>query len=253
MTGCILITGGTGKFGRVLTGSFLEAGRNVVVTTRSAESFEGLAALYPEAVKQDRLLAVVSDMTSPDAPAVLADQLAQRGLLPQVLVNNARSLQFLAIGADGRTSRDNFTAELLLDVVVPYELTNALLDTGAPLTSVINIGSIYGVVAATPALYDDHPRQSALHYGVAKAALVHLTKELAVRLAPRGVRVNMVSYGGVTGRVSDEFVARYSKLNPLGRMLNEGDIAGPVVFLASDAAAGMTGHNMMVDGGWTIW
>jgi len=110
---------------------------------------------------------------------------------------------------------------------------------------------MYGVVAPTPALYDDFTGESAPHYGTGKAALVHLAKELAVRLAPH-VRVNAVSYGGVTGRADAAFEARYAQLAPLGRMLDEGDIAGPVLFLASAAAGGVTGHNLVVDGGWSL-
>jgi NAD(P)-dependent dehydrogenase (short-subunit alcohol dehydrogenase family) len=72
-------------------------------------------------------------------------------------------------------------------------------------------------------------------------------------LAPRNVQVNCVSFGGVKGRADADFEARYAKLAPTGRMLDEKDIAGPVAYLLSDASVGMTGHNLVVDGGWTVW
>ena len=101
--------------------------------------------------------------------------------------------------------------ELLMDVVVPYELTMALVQhPSSKLESVVNIGSQYGVVAPNLNLYSDPVRESPLHYGVAKAGMGHLTKELAIRLAGQGIRVNCVAYGGVEGRVDDDFKARYS-------------------------------------------
>jgi NAD(P)-dependent dehydrogenase (short-subunit alcohol dehydrogenase family) len=108
-------------------------------------------------------------------------------------------------------------------------------------------------VAANPGLYENPASQSPLHYGVAKAALAHLTRELAVRLAPAGIQVNCIAFGGVEGRVDAEFRQRYAKLCPLGRMLNEGEVAGPVDMLLSDHFTAMTGHVLAVDGGWTIW
>jgi len=144
--------------------------------------------------------------------------------------------------------------EFYLNVVAAYELTTRLVvQESCVLENIINISSIYGVVAPNQRLYLDPEKQSPIHYGVCKAALLHLTKELAVRLAPRNIRVNAISYGGVEGRVNEDFLDRYSALCPQGRMLNEADIAWPALFLAGRGAAGITGHNMMVDGGWSVW
>ena len=145
-------------------------------------------------------------------------------------------------------------AELLMDVVIPYELTMALsLQTGSKLASVVNIGSQYGVVTPNLKLYTDPLKESPLHYGVAKAGLGHLTKELAVRLAANDIRVNCVAFGGVEGRVDDDFKKRYSELCPMGRMLNESDLFRPVDMLLSPETSAITGHTLVVDGGWSIW
>jgi NAD(P)-dependent dehydrogenase (short-subunit alcohol dehydrogenase family) len=248
----ILITGGSGKFGRTLVGHFLAAGDRVVATCRSEGSLEDLTAAFSGF--EERLSCLKADFTGADAVAALTGQLELLGIQPDCLVNNARSLSFLKTGADGLVARQDFLNEYLLDVVVPYELTMALArQAGSRLRRVVNVGSQYGTVAANPHLYSDPVKQSPLHYGVAKAALVHLTKELAVRLAGYGIQVNCIAFGGVEGRVDEAFKARYATLCPLGRMLRDDEVAGPVDMLLSDACSGVTGHTLAVDGGWGIW
>ena len=196
----ILITGGSGKFGRPLVSHFLAVGDRVVTTCRSAESLEKIAAEF--AGYGEGFVGIQSDFTDPGAIKTLLEQLDGQGIQPDCLVNNARSLNFLKIEENGLVGRENFAGEFLLDVIVPYELTMALvMQKNSQLRSVVNIGSMYGTVAANPHLYTDPARQSPLHYGVAKAALAHLTKELAVRLSNNGVQVNCVAFGGVEGRV----------------------------------------------------
>lgn len=248
----ILITGGTGKLGRKLVAHFLGKGEKVIATGRSLESLEALD--FPADIAASRLLRIPMDFTDDAASASFLRELAERQLCPDALVNSARSMTFLRSEEGGLVSRRNFMGELLVDVVAPYELTMALaLHEGSRLRCVVNMGSQYGQVAANPALYTEPARQSPLNYSVAKAALAHLTRELAVRLANRNVRVNCVAFGGVEGRVDEAFRTRYAALCPLGRMLTEDEVAGPVEFLLSDASAGMTGQVIAVDGGWTIW
>jgi len=248
----LLITGGSGKFGRTLVGHFLAAGDRVVATCRTDES---LGKMYSEYQSYgDRFVGFKVDLIGYGAPGLLCEQLEARGIRPDCLVNNARSVDFLKIGEDGLVTRENFSNEYLLDVVVPYELTMALArQQESQLRRVLNIGSQYGTVAANPHLYTDPVKQSPLHYGVAKAALGHLTKELAVRLASMGIQVNCVAFGGVEGRVDDAFKLRYAQLCPLGRMLRDDEVVGPVEMLLSEQSSGITGHILAVDGGWGIW
>ena len=170
------------------------------------------------------------------------------------LVNSARSLSFLQTDSLGQTSREDFLAEYLMDVVVPYELSMALFNTQPhQLRTITNIGSQYGLVAANPSLYEDYPRQSPIQYGVAKAALIHLTKELAVRFSGSDIRVNCIAYGGVSGRVDAGFEARYAQLNPSGGMLSEADLIGPLELVVSDRCKAINGQTIQADGGWTLW
>jgi len=246
----ILITGATGKFGRALVAHFLSAGDQVIAVGRTEGKLAQLA--LDHAGTQD-FVAIRSDLAASGAAGVLAGELATRGLHPDCLVNAARSIQSLRTGPDGQVAREDFAAELLLDVIVPYELTMSLANAAnSRLRRVVNIGSQYGTVAANPHLYTS-AASSPLHYSVAKAAVAHLSREMAVRLAPRGILVNCVAFGGVEGRVDDEFRKRYAHLCPLGRMLREDEIAGPVDMLLSDASSAITGHVLAVDGGWSAW
>jgi NAD(P)-dependent dehydrogenase (short-subunit alcohol dehydrogenase family) len=173
-------------------------------------------------------------------------------LRPAHLVNNARDLANLRADASA-SQRAQWVAEYTLGVVVPVELSLALAESSdSALASVINISSIYGMVAANPALYGKPADRPPMHYGVTKAALLHLTKELAVRLAPK-VRVNAITYGGIEGRADDDFKHRYGSLTPLKRMMRPDEVFGPLEFLISDGATSVTGHNLVADGGWTLW
>lgn len=248
----ILITGGSGKFGKLLVRHFLACGDTVIATSRSQSTISNMQTEFADSGL--RFIGMCSELTEEGAPEKLAAELLRSGILPDCLVNNARSLDYLGIGADGLVSRAHFVGEFLLDVVVPYELTMALARSERyKIKRVVNIGSQYGTVAVNPRLYDDPVRQSPMHYGVAKAALAHLTKELAVRLAPAGIQVNCVAFGGLEGRVDDAFKQRYADLCPQGKMLQASEVVGPVDMLLSGHFAGMTGHVLAVDGGWTLW
>ena len=248
----IVLTGVTGLIGRVLAKHFLRSGDVVIGLGRSPDSLDKLKYELDNPSKQLHLISV--DLSSENACDKIKHFLLSADLCPDCLINNARDASYLRLSPSGKVERSDFMGELLLDVVVPYELTMAISQRpNSRLGSVVNIGSQYGIVATNLNLYSDPVKESPLHYGVAKAGLGHLTKELAVRLANQDIRVNCVAFGGVEGRVDESFKKRYSLLCPMGRMLNESDLSAPVDFLLSPAASGITGHTLIVDGGWSIW
>jgi hypothetical protein len=167
------------------------------------------------------------------------------------LVNNARDLAALGVEDDGTVPGANWLAEYRIDVVLPYQLTLALAKKGT-LRKVVNVSSMYGMNSFNPHLYEG-PFRPPLQYACAKAALIHLTKCLAVQFAPQKIAVNCVTYGGVEGRVDDGFKKRYAALCPMERMMKDDETVGSVDFLLSEKAAYITGQNIVVDGGWSIW
>ncbi|MBI1907602.1 MAG: SDR family oxidoreductase [Rhodocyclales bacterium] len=252
MNRTILLTGGTGKFGRVFVQHFAARGWNVITTSRDQSRVDQLISDFGQS--GESIVGIAIDLQEPGAAQRLVAELAVRDIVVTHLVNNARSMATLAVQADGTTQRAAFVGEFELDVLVPYELTMSLSRSAShKLKTVVNIGSMYGEVAPNPALYEGSLDRSPIQYGVSKAGLHHLTRELAVRLAPQHIRVNCVAYGGVEGRVDESFLARYAQLAPSRRMLKESEIIGPVEFLLEDASSSVNGHVLVADGGWSVW
>ena len=118
--------------------------------------------------------------------------------------------------------------------------------------SVVNIGSIYGMVGPDMRLYEDTAFGNPAAYAASKGGLLQLTRWLATVLAP-DVRVNAITSGGVWRDHPEDFHERYVSRTPLRRMATVDDLKGAVAYLASDLSAYVTGHNLVVDGGWTAW
>jgi NAD(P)-dependent dehydrogenase (short-subunit alcohol dehydrogenase family) len=124
--------------------------------------------------------------------------------------------------------------------------------------NIINISSIQGVVGPNFPVYGNTGMTSPVNYTYDKWGMVGFTKWLANYYGKFNIRANCISPGGygpgiVSGIERDEFITNYKRLTPLGRFAEDNDIKGPVVFLASEASSYVTGHNLLVDGGWTNW
>lgn len=252
MTETVVITGATGKLGAAIARHLAALGWQFVLTSRDAARCEPLAQELRAAGATVHAIAL--DLLDKDSTETLAARIADKGIAVTHVVSNARSLDTLKMDEAGLAPAKEFLDELAIDVVAPYRMLMAFVrDPRHDLRGVVTVGSQYGEVAPNPALYDGDLSRSPVQYGVAKAALHHMTRELSVRLAP-GVRVNCVAYGGFIGRTDAAFQKRYARLAPLGRMLTEADAGGPVAFLLDDAAAAaVTGHVLVADGGWSVW
>jgi NAD(P)-dependent dehydrogenase (short-subunit alcohol dehydrogenase family) len=252
MSRTIIITGASGKFGRVLVENFLAGGDTVIAIGRTKKKLDQLK--FYKKNRHQKLHIICIDLMEDDAIKNVTKVIKDLGLQPDSLINNARNLEHTQLDESGKASSKSFLDEFKLGVVVPYQFTMLLVDTfKSSFKNVVNVSSIYGSVATNLKLYDNPLNESAIQYGVAKSALEHLTKELSVRLAKNLVRVNCAAFGGVEGRVDEAFKKRYSELCPSGRMLSEDEIFGPIDMLLSEKTSGMTGHVLMIDGGWTIW
>jgi NAD(P)-dependent dehydrogenase (short-subunit alcohol dehydrogenase family) len=134
--------------------------------------------------------------------------------------------------------------------VLAQEAKEALSASGHG--SVILFGSTYGMIGPDFRIYEGTSMANPAGYAASKGGLLQLTRYLATLLAPH-VRVNAISPGGVWRNQPEAFHQRYLARTPLGRMAGEEDLKGAVAYLASDLSAYVTGHNLVVDGGWTSW
>lgn len=244
----VFITGGTGRVGSVLVKNMIADGHRVVFTSTTEEKAKNLVS---EINAKDGELSFV--LMKLDDQFNLEDCINSIPINIDAVIHNARDLSSLKIEENGTSSIENIISEFKVGVVYPYMINNMLIDRGDSLRDIIFISSMYGRVAPNKNLYKELSKESAIQYGITKAAQLHAVKELAVRLSDYSIRVNAISYGGVEGRAPNEFMKRYNRLTPSGRMLNDSDLYPSVQFLLKNFDLDMTGETINIDGGWTIW
>jgi len=248
-----LVTGGGGGLGRQMTLGLAEAGAEVVVCGRRPEALAGTVDMVRAA--------------GGTASAVPADITVERDL--QTLRQQAGPLDILVNNAAAAPNQrwtdvplDEWRAVFAVNVDAMFRLIQLLapgmMERGWG--RIINIASVYGKMGGNPALYPgmdwDVPS-----YFASKHAVHGITHYLAPRLAPHGVTINSLSPGGFSGSEmneasgmgSEEMLRAFRSAVPMARMGAGPDIQTAVVFLASPGAAYVTGHDLVVDGGWTIW
>jgi NAD(P)-dependent dehydrogenase (short-subunit alcohol dehydrogenase family) len=251
-----LVTGGAGHVGRAICLGLGAAGALVLVNGRSADKVESFVKVLRD--NGHAAEAAVFDVTSASAVMDFFRELQQRGPKLNILVNNA-NLGFdgdLLVSSPGDIGRAADmavgSAARCLTAALPL-LRAAVREDGQ--ASVINIGSMYGHISPDHRIYDSPADVCSAAYGVAKAALSQFSRYAAVRFGAEGIRVNTVSPGPIppTEALSTKFKATLESKVPMGRIGRPDEVAGPVVFLAGDAASYVNGADLLVDGGWTAW
>jgi NAD(P)-dependent dehydrogenase (short-subunit alcohol dehydrogenase family) len=244
-----LVSGGAGMFGSQICRALAKAGALVVIASRHRAQCEVLA----EALRRENLRADAEelDLSSEESIRGLNDKILSAHGRLDVLVNNAVAraggdLHHTSAVDWESTMKVNSTGLFLACQVFSEPMQRARRG------SIINIASIYGMVGPDFNIYEGTKLTMPVNYAFAKGGMINLTRYLASFLARYNVRVNCLSPGGLlTSATPPEFIPNYTRKTPLHRMAEDGDIDGPVVFLASDASRYITGQNIPVDGGWT--
>ncbi|MCC6341432.1 MAG: SDR family oxidoreductase [Bryobacterales bacterium] len=253
-----IVTGGAGRLGSQMCDALAEAGAHVVVASRNLDRCQAKAeALLKQG--HPRPFAVATDITSRESVHSMAQAvLGQFGKI-DILINNAYSGTAKPFE---EMSAQEFESSLTGALTGTFLCSQAVSETMRAHRSgvIVNISSIYGLVSPDHRIYGRTGLNNPPNYGAAKAGVVQLTRYLATYLAPHQIRVNCITPGGfydpkLSSRPDYDavFVKNYVSKTPLGRMGNESDLKGAVVYLASKASCYVTGHNLVVDGGWTAW
>jgi len=261
-----VLTGASGFLGRTLAETLLGAGARLVALGRSA-SLEDSAERWRSAYGAARVLTHSVDMYDLDALAITLDSIAAQGPV-DVLVNNAHELGpatgfNVPSGSLEEAPPEQWLRHLTGGVIWAAQTTQKLglgmKEAGRG--SIVNVASMYALVAPSPQLYEGTDFVNPPGYSAAKAGLIALTRYTASFWGGYGVRANALVPGPFSNvddsgpnavRPDDLFLDRLRERTVLGRVGRPQELAGALLFLASDASSYVTGHALVVDGGWTV-
>lgn len=243
----LIVTGGTGHLGREISRGLASFGAHVIAVGRNPERFVELQVPNVECVQCD-----VQDEAA--FAAVVADANKRYGRLDG-LVNNANAAKRESwdeldtpawkAGLDAALTH-YFTC---IKAVAPY-----LLKQGRG--AIVNTSTILGFLAPNAKMHPEGVPGPAAHHVAAKAAVLQLTRSLAAQWATQGIRVNAVSPGWFPkkrGTERPDFIEGLTSRTPMARIGQPSEIVGAFVFLLSDASSFVTGQNLVVDGGYSLW
>jgi len=248
----IWVTGGAGYLGSPITAALDAAGATTICIELPGRA---------EALVRDRALSrtipVSLDLTDLVAQRATVAQLIEAHGTPDGLVH----LPF--VSSSGKKMEEISTADLdrtLTGSLSPaFELCRAvaIAMSAKGRGSIVLFSSMYGLVAPDPKIYFAPMAPNPIDYGASKAALIQMCRYLAVHFGPKGVRFNCIAPGPFPNPKIQadlpQFIAQLNAKTALGRIGHREEVVGPALFLLSDGASYVTGHTLVVDGGWTAW
>ena len=254
-----LITGGCGLLGVQHAEAILEFGGEVILTDVISDTSRviKLKEKYGTNVSS-----VYMDVTDKSSIQKVVDKFEKI----DILINNAALDPKVEDGLEYKNKFEHLDLDSwnkTLDVILngtflcSQVVVNKMLSTGLESEYcrdggvILNIASDLSIISPDQRIYGDGVKPAS--YGVAKAGVVNLTKYLSTYLAKKNIRVNSLSPAGVYNNQSDEFVSKFKNLIPMDRMARPNEYKGAIVFMCSEASSFMTGHNLVIDGGRTIW
>lgn len=243
-----IVTGGVGLIGREIVKGLYEFDYTVYIADIDEQKANELR-------KATRIKFIHLDITSQDSIKEAVSTVIKNDKKIDVLINCAYprtknwGLKFEHIPFD--SWKENVNDHLGGYFLCCQVVAETMKQQGGG--SIINLASTYGVVAPDFSIYDGTEMTMPAAYSAIKGGIITFTRYLATYYAKYKVRVNSISPGGIFDNQHPSFVEKYSKKTPIGRMARPDEIVGGVIYLASDASSYVTGHNLMIDGGWTAW
>lgn len=248
----VVITGGAGLIGKEVSLAFLEHGASVVVADMDEKIFRGI---FCDFLDSGKISFERFDITNPSGIGKGIKKIIGKFKKIDVWVNSAypRTPDWGNYIDDVTFS--SWDKNIRMQLGGYFWSSKLVLEYMKKKRSgcLINFGSTYGVVGPNFDIYKGTDMTMPVAYSAIKGAVVNLTRYLAALYGGHNIRVNCICPGGVFNGQNPGFVKRYGNLTPLKRMAKNTEMAMPTLFLASDAASYITGHVLMVDGGWCAW
>jgi len=241
----VVVIGGSGLIGKAVSSLFEKQGAQVVSASRTLKG----------GTISGRIIRETVDISNDKSIQNLIAKTCSRFNNIDIWVNCAWPKSKPAYGAIENTDFGALSSDVETHLVGVYRSCALILKQMKKQKSgvIINLGSIYGDLAPDFDIYKNTGVSNSPAYPMIKGGIQAMTKYFACYAAPYNIRVNAVCPGGVFNAHSKLFVKKYSSRVPMKRMADPDEIAGPVVFLASDAASYITGHLLHVDGGLHAW
>lgn len=263
-----VVFGGNGYLGRQLSKSLVERGAKTYICDINVAESKEINALEEKYRKKIQMIKV--DATKQDELVKLKDLIFKQDKRVDILVNTATMTGKDTYLPFEESTLDGWNISLLGNLTIPYLTVHTFIPIMKKQRSgsIVNIASLYGIVANDQRIYiganlnnvylkegkQKERIYSPASYAVAKAGLIHFTRYLAAYYGEYNIRANCISPGGIYNKNENEvFFKKYSDKVPLGRKANLDEMNGALIFLASNASSYVTGHNLVVDGGFTIW
>lgn len=259
----ILITGGVGILGKVFVEAFLAQGASVAIVDINQSTIdEYIESLKPQF--SNKINGYYCDITSEAEVIMLLKKVINDFGKIHVLHNNAASKssdlnKFFAPFEEYplETWREVMSVNVDGMFLMAKHVGKHMVDSKIN-GSIIQTSSIYGVCAPDQRIYDGSfylGRQinTPAVYSASKAAVIGLTQYLSAYWGAKGIRVNTITPGGIESGQNSSFVEKYSNRVPMNRMGKSNELVGALIYLASDASTYVTGQNLIVDGGLSVW
>lgn len=259
-----LITGGGGLLGPKHAEAILDFGGTVILADHHIEKVEEKTEYLNQKYGAGSAKGIYMDVTSPESIAKAIENIDK----VDILINNAAKDPKVKkdSGLTIETRFENMTSDFWkkgIDAALngtffcSQAISKIMLKNGKGV--ILNISSDLGVIAPDQRIYrkdgipEDEQNVKPITYSAAKWGVIGITKYLAVYFAKKNIRVNCLSPTGVFNDHPNDFVEKLSNIIPMGRMADIDEYKGAIVFLCSDASSYMTGENMIIDGGKTVW
>jgi len=249
-----LVTGGAGWLGTAISEALAQAGAEVAIVDYNADAVDKAVGSFKE--NSLEVIGIVADVMQEKSLRDCIDKVAADCKRLDILVNCAYTGPVPEL--DQATLEDydkGFHNGPSAYGVAAQQAAKHMRKVGGG--TIINIGSMYGIVTGYPEVYEGLTKPNSVVYQASKAAVIHMTRYMAVYWARDNIRVNCLTPGAFPNasvqKQIPEFAKRLSAKTPMGRIGKPYELKGATLFLASDASSYVTGQNIVIDGGWTAW